>query len=315
MSSNLKDILEQASSVSNNIEGSFQEVTKNVEDTAEGSDHISKTVDYMLEKIGQQNKESRMVMDNIEAISGISHQINRNAETIQLSAKKSIDGASQGMYILEDYTTQLGVVNSVMQEITQMVESLSTRARQMTDIVNTITDISDQTNLLSLNASIEAARAGESGRGFSVVAEQIQKLADNSKNSAEEIQKIISEVQDSTVKMEDEMHQGLMQLEKGNIIAEETKRSFGEIGRSVRDVDMQIQEVVGNVDRLFSVVSSTLQNMETIDSVMNDTSNVTQEISDTVNIETANLEELTATMTVLLDTTVGLKKTLSQFKL
>lgn len=315
MSGNLKDILEKASVVSNNIEESFQEVTKNIEETAEGSNHIAKTVDYMMEKIEQQNQESRMVMSNIDDISGISHQINSNAECILQSAQNSIAGASQGTRKLEDYTMQLAAVNSVMQGITQMVDALGSSARQMTDIVNTITEISDETNLLSLNASIEAARAGEAGRGFAVVAEQIQKLADNSKESAGQIGLIINEVQNRTLNMADEMQQGLMQLEKGNIIAEETKKSFGEIERSINEVDSQIQEIVSNVERLFHAVSGTSQNMETIESVMNDTSNVTKEISDTVNTETANLQELTATMTVLLEATAGLEKTLSQFKL
>ena len=315
MSGNLKDILEKASMVSNKLEESFQEVTKNIEETADGSEHIAKTVDFMVEKIEQQNTESRMVMANIEDINGISHKINSNAESILVSAQNSIEGANEGTSKLEDYTRQLGMVNSVMQGIARMVEELGVRTQQMTDIVNTITDISDETNLLSLNASIEAARAGEAGRGFAVVAEQIQKLADNSKESAEEIGKIIGEVQNRTLSMAGEMKQGLIQLEKGNEIAEETKSSFGEIKSSISDVDAQIQEIANNVKRLFDVVSSTSNNMEMIDSVMNDTSNVTKEISDTVNTETANLQELTAAMTVLLETTTGLKKTLAQFKL
>ena len=315
MSGNLKDVLEKVSLVSNHIEESVQEITKNVEDTADGSEHIAQTVEFMLERMDQQNQESRMVMSNIEDISKISHQINNNAESILSSAKNSIDRANQGTGKLEDYTTQLAALNGVMQGITQMVNNLSTRTQQMTDIVNTITEISDETTLLSLNANIEAAKAGESGRGFAVVAGQIQKLADNSKGSAEKIGQIIQEVQSRTLNMADQMQQGLVQLEKGNTIAEETKKSFNEIKRSIDDVNVQIQEIVTNVSRLFTVVSGTSQNMETINSVIDDTSKVTTEISDTVNAETTNLQELTATMSTLLEITVGLQKTLAQFKL
>ena len=315
MSDNLKDILEKASQVSNNIEESFQEVTENIEETANGSEHIAGTVVDMMDKLEYQNEESRTAMSNIENISEISHQINSNAESILASAKQSIDGANQGTRKLEDYTTQLSTVNSVMQGITQMVDELGSSTQQMNDIVNTITEISDETNLLSLNASIEAARAGEAGRGFAVVAEQIQKLADSSKQSAEEIGDIIAEVQNRALNMTDEMKQGLLQLEKGNTIAEETKSSFVEIEHSINDVDSLIQEIVNNVRRLFDVVSGTSQNMQAIESVMNDNSKVTKEISDTVNTETANLQNLTATMNVLLENTVGLKETLAQFKL
>ena len=111
------------------------------------------------------------------------------------------------------------------------------------------------------------------------------------------------------------MHQGLSQLEKGNVIAKETKKSFSEIEQSINDVNTEIHEIVDNVKYLSDVVTGTTQNMENIESVMHDTSDVTKGIADTVNTETANLQELTATMTVLLEVTTELKKTLAQFKL
>lgn len=315
MSESLKDILEKVSAASSDLEHSFREVTANVEDTAKGSEYIAKTVDDMMEKIEVQNSESQAVMSNIENISEISKRIHSNSENILRSAQNSIHGANEGLHKIEDYTTQLGTLNDVMQEITRMVGDLGASTQKMNDIVNTISNISDETNLLSLNASIEAAKAGEAGRGFAVVAEQIQKLADSSKESAEEIGNIILDVQNRTSNMADEMHQGLEQLQKGNVIAEETRKSFSIIESNINEVDTETNEIVNNVNHLSDVVSGASQNMETIDSVMNDTSDVTKGIAETVNTETANLEELTATMTLLLEITTELKKTLSQFKL
>ena len=315
MSSNLKDVLEKAFSVSNEIERSFEEVTHNVEDTASGSENISRSVKDMLEKIERQNEESRLVMANIGDISEISDQIHDNAENIRYSAHESIEGADHGRQMLQDYTTQLAEVNHTMKEITQMVESMESSTEQMNDIVNKITEISDETNLLSFNASIEAARAGEAGRGFAVVAEQIQKLADNSKKSAAEIGLIIANVQERTMGMAEKMQQGLAQLEQGNVVAEDTRKSFGDIEESIHEMDIRCQEIVKNVNHLSKVVSGTSQNMQSIDSVMQDNSNATKGIADTVNTETRNLEELTATMTSLLDITTGLREMLVQFKL
>ncbi len=315
MSNNLKEVLGQASSVSSQIEDSFQEVTDNVENNARGSEDISKTVKDILDKINTQNEESRMVMSNISNISEISGRIQHNAENILLSASHSIEGADQGHRKLEDYTIQLSALNRVMQEITQIVTELTSSTQQMNEIVNTISDISDETNLLSLNASIEAARAGEAGRGFAVVAVQIQKLADSSKDSAAKIGMIITNVQTRTMNMADEMKQGLIQLEKGNVIAQQTKESFGEIKQSIAEVDTRVQEIVNNVKNLSEAVTCTSQNMDTIETVMQDTSLITQGIADTVNTQTSNLEELTATMSVLSETTEQLKMTLAQFQL
>lgn len=315
MSSSLKDILEQVSAVSNDMEHSFREVTSSVEDTANGSSSTAKSVDFMLERIETQNAESRTIMGSIERIHEISSQIHGNTKNILRSADKSIDGAKSGTNKLEAYTTQLAALNNVMQGITQMVNELGTSSQQMNNIVNTISDISDETNLLSLNASIEAARAGDAGRGFAVVAEQIQKLAESSKDSAEEIGAIIADVQNRTSSMEQEMQQGLTQLEMGNAIANETKSSFDEIVKSIHDVNSEINNIVGNVEALSDIASKTSQNMETIDSVMQDTSEVTRGIAATVNAETSNLEELSATMAILLETTTELKKMLAEFKL
>lgn len=315
MSNNLKEVLGQASSVSTQIENSFQEVTDNVESNAKGSENISRTVRDILDKINTQNEESRMVMNNISDISEISGRIQHNAENILVSANHSINGADQGNQKLEDYTVQLSALNDAMQGITQIVNELTSSTQQMNEIVNTISDISDETNLLSLNASIEAARAGEAGRGFAVVAVQIQKLADSSKDSAAEIGNIITNVQTRTMNMADEMKQGLAQLEKGNAIAQETKESFEEIKESIAEVDVRVQEIVSNVQRLLEAVTCTSRNMDTIDVIMQDTSQITQGIADTVNTQTANLEELTATMTVLSEITEQLKATLEQFKL
>lgn len=315
MSNNLKEVLIKASSVGSQIETSFKEVTENVDNNAKGSEDISRTVSDILEKIEMQNEESRMALGSILNIDEMSNEIHRNAEDIRRSANHSIEDANQGNRKLEDYTVQLSALNTVMQGIAQMVNEMGENAQQMNDIVNTISEISDETNLLSLNASIEAARAGEAGRGFAVVAGQIQKLADNSKESAAEIGTIIGNVQNRTLHMADEMKQGLIQLEKGNAIAEETKRSFEEIKRSTAQVDSQVQEIVNNAESLSKAVLRTSQNMDTMDSVMKDTTEITKSIADTVSTETANLQELTAAMATLSEITEQLQATLAQFKL
>ena len=315
MSSNLRNVLEKVSAASSQLKISIDEVSHNIESNAEGSEDISKTVSYMLEKIEKQNAEVQVAMTNISDIGGLSEEIFNNAKNIFISTQNSIDSANEGTGKLEDYTRQLSVVNTVMQGITEMVNNLGSSAQQMNDIVNTISEISDETNLLSLNASIEAARAGEAGRGFAVVADQIQSLADNSKNSAEKIGSIIAEVQKHAQEMEVQMQQGLAQLDKGNEIAEDAKKSFGQIEQSINEVGERIQEVESNVRHLSEVVSDTSQNMQSIENSMHETSDVTKGISDTVSTETANLQELAATMELITESTGELDDTLAQFRL
>lgn len=143
-------------------------------------------VNEMVESVSGQMEELsgqiKMVRELVQGtITGLEHQ------------KQQIEG---GMNTVNIMMQQSKDTANITGEVELQVEMLGSKLEQITDFVNNIEDIASQTKLLSLNASIEAARAGEHGRGFSIVAEEIRKLADNSGEIAKEIQIVIKEVMD-----------------------------------------------------------------------------------------------------------------------
>lgn len=162
---------------------------------------------------------------------------------------------------INEWTTE------TIRAVTEQTDRTNQSAEKINEAVVAIEDIASQTNMLSLNASIEAARAGESGRGFAVVAEQIRKLAEDSANSAEQIEAIVRELisnsEDGVGKMHDLSDASKVQAER----LENTTRAFDDLQREIKEVSVnskQIFEQTGSINQLKNGVSTVIEQLAAI---------------------------------------------------
>ena len=210
---------------------------------------------------------------------------------------------------------QLKDVNATMEEVAQVSEAFVNQTHEMNKILDSIRDISNQTNLLSLNASIEAARAGDAGRGFAVVADEIRKLSDSSEELVEKIAKIVNSIQLSLTEMKQKLSNGLSELEKSNDMANITMGSFRDI-KDANDVECAMAlDIKEMMDELFKGITNIAESMAQIENATNENTVVSQDISATVEEETANLEEVASKMGLLEDLTKNLEDLVLKFKL
>src|SRR5690625_2667510 len=190
--------------------------------------------------------------------------------------------ATNGNELANELTHLMNHLYTHIQELSETYHSLSNNIQEMSNFLTQITDVSEQTNLLALNASIEAARAGEAGQGFSVVANEIRKLAEMTNGIVEKIEDNVQEVNQTN-------HHALEQMD---LNMEIVKKQAEETG--------QVNEVFNQITRYLGVINEGFSTYETLaqDSEKNatDIGNSTTDLSAMIEQATASFEEMTATI-------------------
>jgi methyl-accepting chemotaxis protein len=234
---------------------------------------LSATADHIVTGSEQVAIQMSTVATASEEMAATSGDIARNCLLTAESAGKVETSASESAYIVME---SINIMNSIavqVQESAETVGSLGHRSKQIGEIVGTIEDIADQTNLLALNAAIEAARAGEQGRGFAVVADEVRALAERTTKATREISEMIKTIQDETSKAVALMDKGVAEVEHG--VAESAKSSealvevlgqiseitgqVGQIATAAEEQTATTNEITGNIQQANSVVMESAQ--------------------------------------------------------
>lgn len=159
------------------------------------------------------------------------------------AAREASDQAEQGAAVVEQAVRQMGSIGEGTTRAAEAIERLNSRSKEIEGILDTISQLTSQINLLALNASIEAARAGEHGRGFAVVAGEVKNLAHQSEESAAKIAALIGEIQQDTRHAVEVMNTGNREAQEGISMIEEVRDIFAHILESSRNVAAHILEV------------------------------------------------------------------------
>ena len=151
--------------------------------------------------------------------------------------------ANTGATTIHSSVTEIKTVNDNIHNVGEKIRYLGERSKEIGQVVGVITQIAEQTNLLALNAAIEAARAGEHGRGFAIVAQEVRKLADQSKISSEQIKKLVNDILTETDQIVLSMDDTVNQSTKGIEAIKSVEQTFNDIQSSFNGVTRQIKEV------------------------------------------------------------------------
>jgi len=223
MQANLREMIGSVSASIERIATASEELSANAASQAQGAD--------------TQKERTDQVAEAMQSMSATVAEVAENSNHASEASRKAADTARQGGVIVEDALVKMrGIADSVA-ETAKRVEGLGQRSNQIGEIIGTIDDIADQTNLLALNAAIEAARAGEQGRGFAVVADEVRKLAERTRRATKEIAAMIQSIQTETHGAVEVMQAGTQQVKLG---VESTTRA----GASLREI-IQTSEAAG----------------------------------------------------------------------
>ncbi len=237
-------VQQSADSVTN----AAQDLTSEIQHVREGNEGISTTVTRAAEGA----KVQRELIDRSSSlIQEISSEIELNAGRAREAfgfAAEANQKASTGVDVSRLAIEKMRSVFERVEDASKMVFELEAKTRYVHQITEIITSVAHRTNLLSLNASIEAARAGEAGRGFSVVADEIRKLSESAGRSADEISKLIHEIQSDTNEVADEMRQSSQSISEGREDVNTIADALGQISMAVGEAATRSEEIFHGAD-------------------------------------------------------------------
>ncbi|MER1958002.1 MAG: methyl-accepting chemotaxis protein [Solibacillus sp.] len=297
----------------NNFNNSLGELSTTFKVLKERTEDLGDVVDQIEASTTRVNDSNNRMVENITLISqsGSSQQtsngeVNVAMNEMAIGIQKLADTmneiaeiSSDMTVMVEDGTQNAKVVVKQIQGVEQSVENTSQQVREMgesftsiKEIIGVITNIADQTNLLALNAAIEAARAGEAGKGFAVVADEVRKLAEMSRGSADEISTHIQSFSQITERVLVEMNNTTADVKEGTHAVDEIGQRLQQILQSVLDVNNRIQDDSAVVEQMSAGAEEILASTEDMSRLVNDTSNQAQHLAQASDEQTLVVDDL-----------------------
>ena len=259
------------------LNGILREVASNSTRVAAAASQLSANASQMATGAEQVAAQAGTVATASEEMAATSQEIAQNCHLAALRSDEANQSASAGSAVVAETVKGMERIVSQVKASAATVESLGARSNQIGEIIGTIEDIADQTNLLALNAAIEAARAGEQGRGFAVVADEVRALAERTTRATKEIGDMIKAIQQETRAAVGAMGEGVKEVEAGTLRAEKSGEALQEILSRINDVTSQVNQIATAAEEQTATTGEISQNIMRITEVVHVTSRGAQE--------------------------------------
>ncbi|KYD29487.1 hypothetical protein B4110_1057 [Parageobacillus toebii] len=315
MTKNLRDVLEQVAMNAEQVAASSEQLTASAEQTSKATEQIALTIQNVAAGVEKQVQSVEETSETIDQMSEGIQQISERAQNVSKIAMQTSERASEGGKTIQTAVAQMNTVNDTVERLAGIVKGLGNRSEQIGKIIEVISGIADQTNLLALNAAIEAARAGEHGRGFAVVADEVRKLAEQSAQSAQQIASLIAMIQEETNEAVRSMETVLKEVETGTGAIRTSGEAFQQIQTAVHEVAAHIQDVSASVQQMSAAAEQVVQSMQLVTQIAESAASGTQEVSAATEEQLASMEEISASAASLSKMAEDVKSLLKRFNM
>ncbi|UOF89322.1 methyl-accepting chemotaxis protein [Fodinisporobacter ferrooxydans] len=314
MSDSLRSIVSEIGMTVRHLASSSEELSASTEQTSRATEQIAASIQEVSAGSQQQAKDLEQASQTVSEMASGIQQISYSSETVSTTAAETSEATLEGNKAIHKAINQMNSIHTTVLDASQSIKELGDYAKNIDTIVEVITNISSQTNLLALNAAIEAARAGEHGRGFAVVADEVRKLAEQSQNSAKQISDYIATIQVGIKKAVESMDAGTKEVNSGIEVVNLAKNSFGKISTSVDEVFRQIQEVSATTEQMSAGAEEIVRVVDRIVEASETTSSATQTVSAATEEQLASMEEISSFASTLAKTAEELQSVINKFR-
>lgn len=314
MQKNLRSLVEKVDVNAEQVAASSEQLTASAEQTSKATEQVAAAIQ---EVAGSAEKQTSKVDENSIVIHEISQGVSAIAASSSHVSKLSLQTtvqAEEGGQAVKNTVSQMQSIQASVLRSNEMIESLYERSKRVSSILEVITGIADQTNLLSLNAAIEAARAGEHGKGFAVVANEVRKLAEQSQQSVEEIHQIIQDIQQDTKNSVETMVLVKDDVETGVNIANSSLEKFDLILQSTKEITPQMEDVSSTAHQISARIADVAATVTDLAIMAKGNAATSEEVAASTEEQSASMEEISASAQALSSMAEELKELIAVFK-
>jgi len=286
--------VEQLRSLVQTINDTSVQVASSAQETQATAMHLAEAAEHQAQQINTATTRISEIATSI-------NQVSRNSAESADVAQRSVEIATKGAGVVRQTIQGMDTIRGQIQETSKRIKRLGESSQEIGSIVELINDISEQTNILALNAAIQAASAGEAGRGFAVVADEVQRLAERTSNATKRIEALVETIQADTNEAVSSMEQTTSEVVSGARLAEDAGTALGEIETVSNTLAGLIQGISKAAQQQSTAASDITQTMSTIQSITAQTSQGANQTAESI----GNLAQLAA----------DLRRSVADFKL
>ncbi len=246
------------------LQGIITEVKSSTDQVLSTAHELAEISSSVAANSTQQSQEAYSMATQVEIMTYTLDGLASQAEDVQRVSVESNEHSTHGSEVIHAAGKEMDQITATVNESSQLIQDLGLQSNQISQIVNVIKEIADQTNLLALNAAIEAARAGEQGRGFAVVADEVRKLAERTSNSTQEITAMIEKIQTGTRMAIQSMEAGVTRVSQGSKLANQAGEAINQIKTGVGQVVDAVTEISASLKEQASSNSENAHKVENI---------------------------------------------------